>query len=605
MAAVRSPAPAVRVEGVTKRFGATVALAGVDLQVPEGAVFGLLGPNGAGKTTLVRILATLLTPEEGRAEVLGHDVVGEPAAVRELLGLTGQFAAVDEILTGRENLEMFGRLFKLSRDEARRRAAELLERFDLADAADRPARTYSGGMRRRLDLASSLLTRPRILFLDEPTTGLDPRSRNQIWAIVRELRREGTTLLLTTQYLEEADQLADRIAVIDHGKVIAEGTGSELKDRVGGQILELELSSAAQRDEAQRVLAGVGCGEPEPDERPDRLTLPAPRDGLELIEEAAAELRRAGIGVSDLGLRRPTLDDVFLQLTGAPPSEDGGPPPAVVAARTRARRRPMLRLPRPSAREIRLGIVDAAVVTGRNLRHFIRQPQLLIFSTIQPVMFVLLFVYVFGGAVRGSLPGGVKYVDFLLPGIFVQSVAFRATQTAVGLAEDLERGVVDRFRSMPMARSAVLLGRTVADLVRNVLIIGLMIVVGYVVGFRFHGGLPGALAAIVVVAAFGFALSWIFAFVALAVRGAEAAQAAGFVVVFPLVFASSVFVPVGTMPDWLQTFAKASPITLTADAARSYALSGGPASLGSAAAWIGGLLALFIPLCVWRYRRMG
>ena len=604
MAEVRSPAPAVRVEGVTKRFGATVALAGVDLQVPEGAVFGLLGPNGAGKTTLVRILATLLTPEEGRAEVLGHDVVGEPAAVRELLGLTGQFAAVDEILTGRENLEMFGRLFKLSRDEARRRAAELLERFDLADAADRPARTYSGGMRRRLDLASSLLTRPRILFLDEPTTGLDPRSRNQIWAIVRELRREGTTLLLTTQYLEEADQLADRIAVIDHGKVIAEGTGSELKDRVGGQILELELSSAAQRDEAQRVLARVGCGEPEPDERPDRLTLPAPRDGLELIEEAAAELRRAGIGVSDLGLRRPTLDDVFLQLTGAPPSEDGGPPPAVVAARTRAQRRPMLRLPRPSAREIRLGIVDAAVVTGRNLRHFIRQPQLLIFSTIQPVMFVLLFVYVFGGAVRGSLPGGVKYVDFLLPGIFVQSVAFRATQTAVGLAEDLERGVVDRFRSMPMARSAVLLGRTVADLVRNVLIIGLMIVVGYVVGFRFHGGLPGALAAIVVVTAFGFALSWIFAFVALAVRGAEAAQAAGFVVVFPLVFASSVFVPVGTMPDWLQTFAKASPITLTADAARSYALSGGPASLGSAAAWIGGLLALFIPLCVWRYRRM-
>ncbi|TMK64586.1 MAG: ATP-binding cassette domain-containing protein [Actinobacteria bacterium] len=605
MAAVRSPAPAVRAEGVTKRFGATVALAGVDLQVPEGAVFGLLGPNGAGKTTLVRILATLLTPEEGRAEVLGHDVVGEPAAVRELLGLTGQFAAVDEILTGRENLEMFGRLFKLSRDEARRRAAELLERFDLADAADRPARTYSGGMRRRLDLASSLLTRPRILFLDEPTTGLDPRSRNQIWAIVRELRREGTTLLLTTQYLEEADQLTDRIAVIDHGKVIAEGTGSELKDRVGGQILELELSSAAQRDEAQRVLARVGCGEPEPDERPDRLTLPAPRDGLELIEEAAAELRRAGIGVSDLGLRRPTLDDVFLQLTGAPPSEDGGPPRAVVAARTRAQRRPMLRLPRPSAREIRLGIVDAAVVTGRNLRHFIRQPQLLIFSTIQPVMFVLLFVYVFGGAVRGSLPGGVKYVDFLLPGIFVQSVAFRATQTAVGLAEDLERGVVDRFRSMPMARSAVLLGRTVADLVRNVLIIGLMIVVGYVVGFRFHGGLPGALAAIVVVAAFGFALSWIFAFVALAVRGAEAAQAAGFVVVFPLVFASSVFVPVGTMPDWLQTFAKASPITLTADAARSYALSGGPASLGSAAAWIGGLLALFIPLCVWRYRRMG
>src|SRR5438067_4798208 len=323
MSSATPPVPAVRVEGVTKRFGATVALAGVDLQVPEGAVFGLLGPNGAGKTTLVRILATLLTPEGGRAEVLGHDVVGEPAAVRELLGLTGQFAAVDEILTGRENLEMFGRLFKLSRDEARARAADLLDRFDLTAAADRPARTYSGGMRRRLDLASSLLTRPRILFLDEPTTGLDPRSRNEIWSIVRELVHDGTTLLLTTQYLEEADQLADQIAVIDHGRVIAQGTGSELKDRVGGQILEVELASAAQRDTARAALTGIGCGEPEPGERLAQLTLPAPRDGLEMNEDAASALRKADIAVSDLGLRRPTLDDVFLQLTGAPPSENG------------------------------------------------------------------------------------------------------------------------------------------------------------------------------------------------------------------------------------------------------------------------------------------
>ncbi len=599
-----SIAPAVRVEGVVKRFGATVALGGVDLEIPGGTVFGLLGPNGAGKTTLVRILATLLTPDAGRAEVLGRDVVREPAAVRELLGLTGQFAAVDEILTGRENLEMFGRLFKLSGEEARRRAGELLERFDLAQAADRPARTYSGGMRRRLDIASSLLTRPAILFLDEPTTGLDPRSRNEIWAIMRELRREGTTLLLTTQYLEEADQLADRIAVIDRGKVIAEGTGNELKDRVGGQILEVELSSAAQRGHAQAVLAGVGCGDPQPDERPDRLTLPAPRNGLQLVEEAAAELRRAQIGVSDIGLRRPTLDDVFLQLTGAPPSEDGSRPRQAAAKTISAPRRPVLRVRRPSPRVVRSAIVDAAVVTGRNLRHFIRQPDLLTFSTIQPVLFVLLFVYVFGGAVGRSLPHGVAYVDYLLPGIFVQSVTFRASMTAVGLSEDLERGVVDRFRSMPMARSAVLLGRTVADLVRNILIIVLMIAVGYAVGFRFRGGAPGALASVAVVAAFGFALSWIFAFVALTVRGAEAAQSAGFVVVFPLVFASSVFVPILAMPSWLQAFAKVSPVTVTADAARSYALTGTPASLGAAAAWTLGLLAVFIPLCVWRYRRM-
>src|SRR5437588_4407061 len=607
------PDSAVYVEGVVKRFGTTMALAGVDLEVQEATVFGLLGPNGAGKTTLVRVLATLLTPDAGRAEVFGRDVVHDAAGVRELLGLTGQFAAVDEMLTGRENLQMFGRLFDLSAADARRRANELLERFDLADAADRPARTYSGGMRRRLDLASSLLTRPRILFLDEPTTGLDPRSRIEIWAIVRELVREGTTLLLTTQYLEEADQLADRIAVIDHGRVIAQGTGNELKDRVGGKLLEVELSDAAQRAQARTVLARVGCGEPEPGEREDQLVLPAPRDGLELLQDAASELRRAGVEVSDIGLRRPTLDDVFLQLTGQPASENGGGPGRASAAAavpeapstTDGRHPQRVALKAPSAKEVRDAVTDAAVVTARNLRHFIRQPQLLIFSTIQPIMFVLLFVYVFGGAVRGSLPHGVKYVDFLLPGIFVQSVSFRATQTAVGLAEDLERGVVDRFRSMPMARSAVLLGRTLADLVRNVLIIALMIGVGYLIGFSFHAGALQALASVAVVAGFGFALSWIFALVALTVRGAEAAQAAGFVVIFPLVFASSIFVPVASMPAWLRSFAHASPVTLTADVARSYALTPGiPSSLGEAAAWIGGVLAVFIPLCVWRYRRM-
>jgi ABC-2 type transport system permease protein/oleandomycin transport system permease protein len=273
------------------------------------------------------------------------------------------------------------------------------------------------------------------------------------------------------------------------------------------------------------------------------------------------------------------------------------------AADSRPRR--LLVLRRPSLHEVRSAVTDAGVVTARNLRHFIRQPQLLIFSTIQPIMFVLLFAYVFGGAVQGSLPGGVKYIDFLLPGIFVQSVAFRATQTAVGLSEDLERGVIDRFRSMPMARSAVLIGRTVADLVRNVLIILLMTAVGYLIGFSFQAGLLNALACIAVVSAFGLALSWIFAFVALTVRGAEAAQSAGFVVIFPLVFASSVFVPVSTMPDWLQAVAEVSPVTLTADAARTYALEGGvPDSLAGATAWIVGLLAIFIPLCVWRYRRM-
>ena len=613
---------AVHVEGVVKRFGTTTALAGVDLDVEEATVFGLLGPNGAGKTTLVRILATLLAPDAGRAEVFGRDVVRDAAGVRELLGLTGQFAAVDELLTGRENLQMFGRLFDLSAAEARRRGDELLERFDLVDAADRLARTYSGGMRRRLDLASSLLTRPRVLFLDEPTTGLDPRSRIEIWSVVRDLVRDGTTLLLTTQYLEEADQLAEQIAVIDHGRVIAQGTGSELKDQVGGQILEVELASAAQRDTARAALTGIGCGEPEPGERLAQLTLPAPRDGLEMIEDAASALRKADIAVSDLGLRRPTLDDVFLQLTGAPPSENGagsevatgnGRPSAPTdngpAARARVAPRPAPRRPprwrHLSPRKLREDFTDARVVSVRNLLHFVRQPDLLIFSTIQPIMFVLLFTYVFGGAISHSLPPGVSYIDYLLPGILVQSVTFRASMTAIGLSDDLKLGVIDRFRSMPMARSAVLIGRTTADLVRNILIIVLMIVVGYIIGFGFKAGVLQALGCIALVSAFGLALSWIFAFVGFTVRSGEAAQSAGFVILFPLVFASSVFVPVSTLPSWLQAFAKVSPVTLTANAARSLALvPGTPSSLGGAIAWIAGLLAVFIPLSVWRYRRM-
>ena len=313
---------AITVQGLHKRFGSVEALGGVDLQMAPGEILGLLGPNGAGKTTLVRILATLLPPTEGRAEIFGLDVVHDAAEVRQRIGLTGQEAAVDEILTGRENLRMFGELFHLSVADARRRADELLERFDLADAADRPARTYSGGMRRRLDLASSLLVRPQLLFLDEPTTGLDPRSRNAIWEVTRELVDEGTTLLLTTQYLEEADQLADRIVVIDHGRIIAEGTGDDLKEQVGGQVVEVLLASAHDREVA---LATLGAEAHPVGDLRIHVGIDG-HDALARVSQVASALDSSSLTVRDLGLRRPTLDDVFLQLTGSAPPGDAEAP---------------------------------------------------------------------------------------------------------------------------------------------------------------------------------------------------------------------------------------------------------------------------------------
>ncbi len=308
-------------EGLVKKFGDVVALDGLDLHVPEGTVYGLLGPNGAGKTTAVRILSTLLRPDGGKAFVDGIDVVRKPNAVRRIIGLTGQYAAVDEYLTGRENLRMFGDLYHLPPAYVKERSQELLDRFDLADAADRSLRTYSGGMRRRLDLAASLIAKPRVLFLDEPTTGLDPRSRLGLWDVITDLVADGTTVLLTTQYLEEADQLAEEIVVIDHGRVIAQGTSNALKDQVGGDRLEVVVTVPAQVAAAAEALRSVATGEISIDESDARVVAPVVGGSITLVEAVRA-LDAAQIGIADVALRRPTLDDVFLSLTGHAAEEE-------------------------------------------------------------------------------------------------------------------------------------------------------------------------------------------------------------------------------------------------------------------------------------------
>ncbi|MEF9885016.1 ATP-binding cassette domain-containing protein [Streptomyces sp. P9-A4] len=326
---------AIYAEGLVKTFGDVRALDGVDLDVPEGTVLGLLGPNGAGKTTAVRVLTTLLLPDSGRALVAGIDVLEHPDRVRRAIGLSGQFAAVDEYLTGRENLQMVARLYQMKAKAAKERAGELLDRFGLADAADRPAKTYSGGMRRRLDLAAALVVSPPVMFMDEPTTGLDPRNRQALWEVMKELVAGGTTLLLTTQYLEEADHLAHDICVVDHGKVIARGTSDQLKAQTGGERVEVVVQEPGMIPDAKDVLArygiaGIGHGEVSVEEHTRRLTVPV-AGGAKLLAEVIRDLDGLGVEIDDIGLRRPTLDDVFISLTGhaaelAEENGDGGGP---------------------------------------------------------------------------------------------------------------------------------------------------------------------------------------------------------------------------------------------------------------------------------------
>ena len=596
----------IEVEALGKRFGSTQALSDFDLVAEEGKVLALLGPNGAGKTTLVRILATLLRPDRGRASVAGCDVVVDAARLRSLIGLTGQFAAVDELLTGRENLELVGLFYQLSKAERHRRAQDVLERFALTDAAEKLVKTYSGGMRRRLDVGASLIGRPRVLFLDEPTTGLDPRTRNGVWGFVEDLVAAGTTVLLTTQYMEEAEHLAHQIVVMDTGRVVAQGTAGELKDQLGGDVLEARVSSARDLDRTAALIAELGQSPPRID--PDQRSVSMPTKGATRVLIAAGErLQAEGIALEDLGIRHPSLDEVFLSLTGdsahaqsnGARTDRGGADPSQASPVQRPTSKPTpAHLSRPAEASVR----DTGGVAKRNLLRILRNPRLLVISAVQPALLLVLFRYVLGGAIH--IPGR-SYVDYIVPAVFIEAVMIGGMATAIGLADDLRSGIIDRFRSLPMARSAVLAGRTLADLARSVFALALMVGLGLLVGFSFHADISAIVAGLALVIFFGYCFSWIYATIGLVTKDPETAQVAGILPFFVLVFASSAIVPVATMPSWLQPFARHQPVSITINAVRAL-LQGEPTHhwVWQSLAWSVGILVVFFTIAVSLYRNV-
>jgi ABC transporter DrrB family efflux protein len=585
----------IEIDTLTKSFGPTRALAGVSFRVGAGEIVGLLGPNGAGKTTLVRVVATLLRPDCGTVRVDGIDVTLDPQGVRERIGLAGQAAAVDALLTGRENLELIGGLYGLDGPARRMRAAEVLERFDLIDAADRRAGTYSGGMRRRLDLGATLVGRPAVMLLDEPTAGLDPRSRNELWSLVDEIAADGTTVLLTSQYLEEVERLADRVVVIDRGVVVADGSPDALKRAVGADVLEARVVDLARLEPAGALLGDLGDGASlNRDEQ--RIAVPT-RQGIPALITAARRLDDADIALADLGLRRPSLDDVFFAITG-----DRAEPVALDLPATPTRTDAAQATERPPVH--RRPIANMALLTRRALVRYLRAPQVLYLGTAQPVVFLVMLNAVFGGLVTGSRGG--SYVQYLLPGVIVMNVLLGASVTAAGMAEDLRDGVVDRFRSLPMSRVAVLVGRTIADLARNTIAVALIVVVGAFMGFRLDAGVPAAIGGLGLVLLFTFAVSWLFTFLGMAVKEPQAAPLLSLLVALPLVYLSGVWIPVETMSPRLQWFARNQPVNGLVEALR--AVSDGEPALHHvwvSVTWCTGILLVAVPLCVRRYRGDG
>ncbi len=591
---------AIAASGIEKSFGKKKVLNQMDLKIKKGSIHAILGPNGSGKTTLIKVLSTLLKADAGQIKVAGHDITDHPEKVRESISLTGQNASVDEELTGYENLYLFARLLKYPSTEARQRVNELLMAFDLKEAGNRLVKTYSGGMRRRLDIAASIVKVSEILFLDEPTTGLDPRSRNALWAIIRNLARKGTTILLTTQYLEEAEQLADKITVIDEGRIISEGTSDELKASIGRNILHVHLNGVSHTH-LEAVLDNMKSIVNQVERDNKRISFPV-SDQKQAIT-ILGELHKNNIEVTAFNLSRPDLNEVFLSLTGKKKDDQ----PGEIQNGEHETEEPqsgesvnrILEHVQPNKRSGLLG--NKFMFGWRNLVKIKHIPEQFMDVLITPIMFTFMFTYLFGGALAGSTKA---YLQFFIPGILVQTLTFNAMYAGININNDLTKGIFDRFRSMPIWLPAPLSGIFIGDFFRHLISGSLVLLFGFFLGFRSNADPSAYIFSFLIMIFFAMSISWIFIIMGLTMRSTSAVMSFGWLILMPLVFMSNIFADPLTMPKWLQTFISYNPLAWQVDAVRG--LLAGTASAKTIFTALGSSLVislLLFPLTVWFYKR--
>jgi ABC-2 type transport system ATP-binding protein len=591
---------AIEASGIEKSFGKKKVLNGINLKIKKGSIHAILGPNGSGKTTLIKILSTLLKANNGQIKVGGYDTVEHPHKVRESISLTGQNASVDEELTGFENLYLFARLLRYPTIEAKDRANELLLAFDLKESGNRLVKTYSGGMRRRLDIAASIVRVSEILFLDEPTTGLDPRSRNNLWTVIRSLAQKGTTILLTTQYLEEAEQLADKITVIDEGKVISEGTSDELKASIGNNMLHVHLNGVdpVLLDTVLGNMTGV-VAQVEKDQK--KITFPV--SGQKQAISILGELQNNNIEITAFNLSRPDLNEVFLSLTGrGKENHDGQELNSDEASEVPLTALPLMQVLEHTTPNRRSGLLGNKFMFGwRNLIKIKHIPEQFMDVLITPIMFTFTFTFLFGGALAGSTQA---YLQFFIPGILVQTFTFNAMYAGININNDLSKGIFDRFRSMPIWLPAPLSGIFIGDFFRHIISGSLVLVFGFILGFRTEAGIPALAFSFLIMIFFAMSVSWVFIIMGLTMRSASAVMSFGWLILMPLVFMSNIFTDPVTMPKWLQTFISYNPLAWQVDAVRG--LLSGTASGKAIFAALGasvGISAVLFPITIWIYKK--